>query len=174
MHAPINPRVVPGCWGPPITLREFVPHDCQMIFRQIDRELAGKKKTRDIPQLDFFEFRRLVKFAATPSEQKELRLGIWHESWVGTIALKLPSPAEGELSYWIGSEFRNQGYAPSATITLVRYAFDVLKLPKIIAHVLHANLGSQKVLGRAGFHVEAPGAGWYTCAIKKPAEIPAK
>ena len=173
MHAPMSPRVVPGCWGLPITLREFVPHDWQVLQRLIDRKVTGKKVPEGVPQLGLLELNRLADFMTT-EVPNELRFGVWHDCWVGTCTLKLCSPEEGELSYWVANDFRGQGYATAATITLVRYALDVLELPRLVADVLHENLASQKVLARASFHVESPGAGWYSCAIQKPVKIPAQ
>lgn len=60
----------------------------------------------------------------------------------------------GTLGYWIAQRYAGQGYATQAVRALCHYAFEQLKLHRIEAACVPANLASQKVLERSGFEME--------------------
>lgn len=59
--------------------------------------------------------------------------------------------SEIQLGYALLKEFWGKGYATESTLAGKQYAFDVMKLPKIVAVTEPANIASQKVLLRCGF-----------------------
>jgi [ribosomal protein S5]-alanine N-acetyltransferase len=71
----------------------------------------------------------------------------------GRQPTQLYSPEFG-LYYAFSPRYQRQGYASEAAAALVGYAFDVLKLKRIIATTTHDNVGSIGVMRRLGMRVE--------------------
>lgn len=59
--------------------------------------------------------------------------------------------SEIQLGYALLKEYWGKGYATESTMAGMQYAFDILKLPVIVAITDTANIASQKVLLRCGF-----------------------
>ena len=76
--------------------------------------------------------------------------------FIGTISLeKLDRKHEkGELGYWLGKLYWNQGYATEAARAVVAYGFEVLKLNRIYAYYYTRNPASARVLEKIGMHTE--------------------
>jgi ribosomal-protein-alanine N-acetyltransferase len=64
------------------------------------------------------------------------------------------STTEFGLYYAFSPAYQRRGYASEATGALVRYAFDVLKLKRIVATTTYDNVGSIGVMRRLGMRVE--------------------
>ena len=60
----------------------------------------------------------------------------------------------GTLGYWIGRPHAGRGYATAAVSGLVAYAFGDLGLHRVEAACVPTNLGSRRVLEKAGFALE--------------------
>lgn len=56
-----------------------------------------------------------------------------------------------ELAYLVDHKFWRKGYATEAVDTLMKYAFEDLKIDKLVANTYKANLNSNKILVRSGF-----------------------
>jgi RimJ/RimL family protein N-acetyltransferase len=93
-------------------------------------------------------------------------LGLWMleaptgAQTVGFAALREITPGgEVELFYGLAPEFWGQGFATEASRALLRYGFDVLKLPRIWARADPPNVASMRVAERLGMkRAEDPGA----------------
>lgn len=59
--------------------------------------------------------------------------------------------AEIQIGYALLKEYWGKGFATESTLSGRQYAFDVMKLPKIVAITEIKNIASQKVLLRSGF-----------------------
>ncbi|HEY1200969.1 MAG TPA: GNAT family N-acetyltransferase [Niastella sp.] len=59
--------------------------------------------------------------------------------------------SEIQLGYALLKDHWGKGYATESTVAGMQYAFDILKLPVIVAITDTANVASQKVLLRSGF-----------------------
>ena len=57
----------------------------------------------------------------------------------------------GTLGYWIGQPFAGRGHATAAVRAMVAHAFDELKLHRVEAACVPANLASRRVLEKSGF-----------------------
>lgn len=55
------------------------------------------------------------------------------------------------ITYFIGAQYRNNGYAAEAVKAYAKYFFDHYKIHKMIATVRAENIASWKVVERAGF-----------------------
>ena len=62
--------------------------------------------------------------------------------------------ARAEVGYWLGREYRGQGYAAEATELLLRVAFRELQLHRIEARVFPGNESSRSLARRCGFRYE--------------------
>ena len=60
----------------------------------------------------------------------------------------------GTLGYWIGQPFAGRGHATAAVRAMVAHAFDELKLHRVEAACVPANLASRRVLEKSGFVLE--------------------
>lgn len=65
----------------------------------------------------------------------------------------LASPEFG-LYYAISPAFQGQGYATEAARALVDYAFNALRLKRVVATTTYDNTASKAVMGKLGMHVE--------------------
>jgi ribosomal-protein-alanine N-acetyltransferase len=59
-----------------------------------------------------------------------------------------------ELGYWLAKPFWNQGIMSEAVKKVVEYGFREFGLLRITANVFHFNIGSARVLEKAGFQLE--------------------
>lgn len=60
----------------------------------------------------------------------------------------------GTLGYWIGQPHAGRGHATAAVRAVVTHAFDELKLHRVEAACVPANLPSRRVLEKSGFVLE--------------------
>ena len=74
---------------------------------------------------------------------------------IGAVALRLDlEHLRGELGYWIGKPYWNQGYASEAAQRLISYGFDVLGLNRIHATYFANNPASERVMQKIGMRYE--------------------
>lgn len=60
----------------------------------------------------------------------------------------------GEIGFWLGTNYHNQGIMTEAVNLACRYAFDELKFVRIFACVFEKNEASKSVLLKNGFNLE--------------------
>jgi ribosomal-protein-alanine N-acetyltransferase len=73
----------------------------------------------------------------------------------GSMGLKIAVPHQrGELGYWIGVPFWNQGYCTEAGRAVLRFGFEKLELNSINAHQFVRNPASGRVLRKLGMRHE--------------------
>lgn len=87
---------------------------------------------------------------------------------IGAIGLHKIKNLEGELGYWVGVPYWNQGYCTEAALKFLAYCFDKLQIKRIYAHHLTRNPASGRVLLKAGFSY--CGKSTATCGYKKHEE----
>ena len=76
---------------------------------------------------------------------------------VGVIGLETQSDVyklTAEIGYWIGEDYWNLGISTRAIRLISEYGFSQLGLVRIFAGVFDYNKASQRVLEKAGFHLE--------------------
>jgi ribosomal-protein-alanine N-acetyltransferase len=66
----------------------------------------------------------------------------------------LPHSHRAEIGYWLARPYWGRGIATAAVRAACAYAFAELGLEKITAHVFARNIGSARVLEKAGFQKE--------------------
>ena len=60
-----------------------------------------------------------------------------------------------ELGYWVGRAYWGHGYATEAVRQIVQYGFKTFDIDRVFGSVYGSNIGSQKVLEKLGFTLEA-------------------
>ncbi|WP_188497119.1 GNAT family N-acetyltransferase [Pullulanibacillus pueri] len=79
------------------------------------------------------------------------------EEFIGSVALfKVErGPAQSAMvGYTLDQENNGKGYMTEAVQLILHYAFNILNLHRVEAGVMPINIGSIKVLEKAGFHKE--------------------
>lgn len=77
---------------------------------------------------------------------------------VGSIGLTLQSDIHeknAELGYWLSEKYWGNGIMPKAITEVVDYGFKTFDIVRIFARPFSNNKGSQRVLEKAGFELEA-------------------
>jgi RimJ/RimL family protein N-acetyltransferase len=70
---------------------------------------------------------------------------------IGDCGLEqMENQGAAELGYDFRSDFWNQGYATEAALAVRDYAFDVLRLPRLISLIRVGNLASKRVAEKVG------------------------
>ena len=60
----------------------------------------------------------------------------------------------GTVGFWLAREYRRQGFASEALSSILNFAFEELRLHRVIAAVHEPNTGSALLLAKAGFRLE--------------------
>jgi ribosomal-protein-alanine N-acetyltransferase len=113
---------------------------------------------------DFYTFegqiKRIKSFDESMQKDQEYYFGIFKNddhSLIGTINLfqvLRGSLQSAFIGYFLDKLHNGKGYTTEAVKLIVEYAFNELKLHRIEAGVMPHNIGSIRVLEKAGFHTE--------------------
>jgi len=89
---------------------------------------------------------------------RSLELAIVHKEKndvIGAICIGINRKFDhGELAYWVGKRYKNNGYCTEAAKGIAKYAFAELKLNRIFARYLGKNPASGKVMEKLGMKYE--------------------
>jgi len=106
----------------------------------------GMAERAILEQKQRYEDGREITFAIVPRRGTRL---------IGMIGLVITDKhSRGELGYWIGKPYWNQGYATEAAEAVLRYGFEVLRLHRIWAVCFTRNPASGRVLEKVGMTYE--------------------
>ncbi|GKU78955.1 GNAT family N-acetyltransferase [Paenibacillus sp. L3-i20] len=86
-------------------------------------------------------------FAVILNEENILIGHMVFHSWYGEIAY--------EIGWVFHPEYHNKGFATEATRTIVKYAFEVLDIHRIIATCQPQNIASYRIMEKVGMRREA-------------------
>ncbi|MCY8231918.1 GNAT family N-acetyltransferase [Priestia endophytica] len=106
------------------------------------------------------QLERIKKAAEHVKQDQDYYFGIFENDenrLVGTINLFhiiRGSSQSAVIGYFLDKKYNGKGFTTEATKLIVKYAFDELKLHRIEAGVQPHNIGSIRVLEKAGFHKE--------------------
>jgi RimJ/RimL family protein N-acetyltransferase len=78
------------------------------------------------------------------------------EEIVGTVGLSDVDQRAGncEIGVWVAPEFHGRGYGTEASRLLTQYAFDELRMHRVLARVLATNEASARIWEKLGFEEE--------------------
>lgn len=147
---PVHPLLV----TPRLALRRFREDDLEFLCRlnadpQVTRHTGGTKDRAQTEQM--LRVRVIDYYAANPG------LGIWatiERDSGRCVGLHLLNHIQGETLIQVGYQLMpgawGKGYATEMAVAVVRYAFKVMALPRIVAITDLPNVASQRVLLKAG------------------------
>ena len=73
---------------------------------------------------------------------------------IGFHDFELGKSHKAELGYWLAKSYWGQGIMTQAVDAVARFGFQEFGLLRITANVFHFNIGSARVLEKAGFQLE--------------------
>ncbi len=74
---------------------------------------------------------------------------------IGTMTLRLDRQHnKGELAYWVGKDYWNNGYAQEAGERMLRFGFEELKFNRIFVPMMSINKASASVMKKIGMSYE--------------------
>ena len=141
-----------------LILRQFQPSDADTVQR-----LAGAKEVAAGTLLPHpFEVEAAAQLIAQQQEQFAAGTAITiaivlaeEEQLIGSIGMDIASEHQlARLSYWLGTDYWNQGYCTEAVRAVIDYGFTRLSLHRIYAPHFHNNPASGRVLRKIGMTYE--------------------
>ncbi|WP_437775073.1 GNAT family N-acetyltransferase [Sorangium sp. So ce1097] len=124
--------------------------DPEVIRYTGDPAFASEGEARAVVERLMHQFHafRMGRFVVTHRQTGE-KLGWCGLRWHEDIA-------RADLGYRFFREHWGKGYATEAGAACVRYAFEELGLPVLVAHAMLENAASVRVLGKLGFRRTGP------------------
>ncbi|MBI5466805.1 MAG: GNAT family N-acetyltransferase [Candidatus Kerfeldbacteria bacterium] len=142
----------------PITLRHLRLSDADsMATYANDRGIARNTAALPSPyrKSHATSWLKVLQREYRQKKADRLHLGIEIDGHiVGVIGIDLDGQ-RGTLGYWLGRPYWGQGIMTRVVRLLTAYAFRRYRLVRIDAHVFSFNIGSARVLEKAGFKREA-------------------
>lgn len=139
------------------TLREWRSGDEESLVRHANNRRIWRNLRDGFPHP--YTFEDAVRWihtanAATPDTNFAI---VVDGSAVGAIGLLLKEDVfrrSAEIGYWLGEELWGRGIVTEAVTAMTDYAFARFDLCRIYAGVFEWNLGSMRVLEKAGYELE--------------------
>lgn len=110
--------------------------DCNRWMRNWIKE-AEKLAKADNPAADYLAYTIVLK-------EKELVIGSIGCSYYDDFQ-------ETGITYFIGAQYRNKGYATEAAKVYIEYFINRYDIPRLIATVREENISSWRIVEKAGF-----------------------
>lgn len=142
-----------------LLLRPFAPEDADRVSELLGRQEIAET-TLNIPH-PYPEGRAAEWIAKHPGRAEEGVAFTWaicrqeDGLLVGSIGIHVEQPyPRAELGFWIGVPYWNRGYMTEATRAVIAFGFEALGLQRIQATAYPRNVGSSRVLEKAGMTYE--------------------
>ena len=149
---------IPALHGERITLRPFMRGDALAVYAYLSTpEIASTTANIDYPYPQGAAESWIQSHATEAAAGTSLTWAITlaDDTLIGAIGLHLtPQHARGEIGYWLGVPYWNQGYTTEAALLVTAYGFDTLRLHRVQATCLPRNVGSSRVMEKAGLTLE--------------------
>jgi [ribosomal protein S5]-alanine N-acetyltransferase len=154
----------PQLEGQEIYLRLLDKRDAPALLRvySLNRHfLTPWEPTRDTDFYTLAGQERMIGYLEEAARQDEAySFGIFHRATrtlIGRITLSSVQRGialSANLGYFLAEQYNGRGYTTDAVRLVLRFAFEVLGLHRVQAATLLHNIGSQRVLAKAGFRQE--------------------
>jgi len=136
-------------------LRPFVPSDWEKIY-ELDSDPEVMKYLTQFAKDKKSDYPKIIEHCMA-YYQENPGFGVWAaieketEEFIGWFMLKKYQYSNHqELGYRLMKKYWERGYATEMSLKLVEYGFSEKSLSKIVAITHPENIGSQKVLKKAG------------------------
>ena len=140
-------------------LREWKISDIDSVAYNANNEKIAEKLRNVFPNpytkedAEFF-----VNMCINADKTKDLYLAIEVDGKaVGSIGVFVKDDVyckSGELGYWLGEDYWNKGIVTEAIKQTCELAFEIFDIVRIFAEPYAHNIGSRRVLEKAGFEYE--------------------
>ncbi len=145
-----------------LILREYVPSDIKEIASKINdievsKYLAVVSHPYELKDAEWFVSNCLKNAKKQPREKYELAVTSKKDGeFIGGTGLFGVDRYVGsaELGYWLGKKYWRQGFMSEAVTALINFAFEELKLNRIILPAYVPNVGSNGLAKKLGFTLE--------------------
>lgn len=141
-----------------VTLRPWKPEDAESLVRYANEPAIAANMTDTFPHPYLPEHAlRFIETANSETPPRILAIDAG-EGAIGSIGLHPLSDIfrkNAELGYWLGLPFHGRGIMTEAVRQMVQYGFEHFDFTRIFARPFGTNTGSQRVLEKAGFTLEA-------------------
>ena len=136
-----------------LVLRLIEARDRQRLIKLANNFRVSKNlSTMPYPYTDAVADEWLGKQAELWASGKAAVLAITLDGeLIGGTGIGVRDVDDWELGYWLGEPYWNRGYASEAATALRDYAFDGLKLDRIVAGHFADNHASGRILTKLGF-----------------------
>ena len=131
-----------------LVLRKLSKADNNDWLEMLNSKNVGKfiNQICDIESVNKIINRKLEKYSVNSGESFSVLLKGGNKV-IGNVELKVDEYEKtAEISYVFNDKFWNKGYATESAKALIDYAFNVLKVDKVIADCLENNLSSCHIL----------------------------
>jgi ribosomal-protein-alanine N-acetyltransferase len=153
-----NPLSIPSLRGERITLRPFTMDDAPAVYDYLATPEIASTTHVPYPYPAGAAERWIATHRTDADSGAALTWAITVEDGrkvIGAVALHLtPTHARGEIGYWLGVPHWNQGFTTEAARLIVSYGVEALDLHRIQATCLPHNVGSSRVMEKAGLTFE--------------------
>jgi len=147
---------------PSVKLRKIRASDIDGMYKlfkndNVLEDLAHPKKAKDFTRAEEKKWVKEQIENYTKSKPKELTFAIIADNeYVGNIgAHRIDYKHDNaEIGYWVGEPYWGKGIATLAAKQIITYLFKRFKLVRISAKAYAHNIGSQRVLEKAGMKYE--------------------
>lgn len=131
-----------------LVLRKLKEEDNFDWLEMLNSEKVGKfiHQITDVETINKIINKKIEKYKVNKGESFSV-IQKSSSKVIGNVELKVDEVENsGEISYVFNDKFWNNGYATESTVAVINYAFDVLKVDKIVADCLENNLSSIHIL----------------------------
>ncbi len=140
------------------SLRAWTKNDLHSLVKYADNpKIAAMMSNKYINPYTYEQGEKFIGFATKEKPYRILAIDVVGEA-VGAIGVHPGTDIyckNAELGYWLGEPFWGKGIMTKAVIQMVDYGFQNWDISRIYARPYGTNTGSQKVLEKAGFVLEA-------------------
>lgn len=151
-----------------LLIRPFTTDDLEDVYREVYADpsvchyFCGKTRTREVTaewlafRITEWKYSSFGRLAVALKETGEFAGHVGLETYVMSWH-RMPdtppqcNPLEVELSFAFGQRYWGQGYAFEASQAMIRYAFEELKLPRLVGGAALENKPSWKLQERLGY-----------------------
>ncbi|MDD3034267.1 MAG: GNAT family protein [Bacteroidales bacterium] len=139
-------------------LRPWRSSDLDSLVKHADNYNIAKWLTNQFPHPYTYESgKSYIEMVGKDNPAKVFAIEIDGEA-AGSIGVFPQSDIHqksAEIGYWLSEKYWRNGIMSSAIRDIVKYGFDTFDIVRIYARPFSTNIGSQKVLEKAGFTLEA-------------------
>lgn len=139
-------------------LRPWLPTDVESLVRHANNPNIAKWLTNVFPhpytEADGQSYIEMVR-KATPATVFAIEIDGEAVGSIGVFKQTDVHEKNAEIGYWLSEKYWGNGVMPRAIAEICEYAFKTFDVVRLYARPFSTNVGSARVLEKAGFELEA-------------------